>query len=159
MTDTIEFRSDTTLAARFDKKVVPVPEAGCWLWLGGKSGGGYGLIFASGRLHHAHRVAWAMRHGALPREKHVCHKCDTPACVNPDHLFIGTHAENMADRGKKGRAASFKGESHPNAKLSEADIPVIRNDTRMHREIAADYGVKEAAIFKIKHRLSWRHIP
>lgn len=144
---------------RFYKKCEPVTESGCWLWTASTAAGGYGRISCCGRLHPAHRASRVIHVGPIPAEMHVLHKCDTPSCVNPAHLFLGTHAENMADRSAKGRCADTRGDSHPRAKLSATDIPLIRADERTHREIADSYGVQEPAIFKIKHKLSWAHIP
>lgn len=78
---------------------------GCWLWNGTKDGGGYGQIstFRGEAPAKAHRVSWEMRNGEIPAGMSICHKCDTPSCVNPDHLFIGTQADNARDMVSKGR--------------------------------------------------------
>lgn len=94
----------TPLHLRFWRRVERV-ESGCWLWRGSLDGGGYGQIstaqgFAPAK---AHRVSWEMRNGPIPDGMVVCHTCDTPACVNPDHLFIGTQQDNMRDCSRKNR--------------------------------------------------------
>lgn len=82
---------------------VSIDETGCWLWAAGKTGQGYGAFAIDGRNRPAHRVSFELFKGKIPEGIFVCHKCDIPACVNPDHLFLGTHQDNMDDRSKKGR--------------------------------------------------------
>ena len=95
-------------AQRLEAKYMPVTESGCWLWIGSRIRHGYGQIFwpydGLGKIVAAHRAAYALEHGFMPgSEQHVCHKCDTPSCVNPDHLFIGDAKSNLRDMSAKGR--------------------------------------------------------
>lgn len=102
----IGVRATTPLVARFGRHVCPEPNTGCWLWTGAHSERGYGQIQGGrrgGRVVLAHRFAWATANGPIPKGFFVCHRCDTPSCVNPDHLFLGTHDENMRDMARKGR--------------------------------------------------------
>src|ERR1700689_157693 len=104
---------------------------GCWNWVGCIHHSGYGTY---GRRS-AHRwVYQTLKEVQLTPEQKVCHHCDNRRCVNPDHLFVGTQAENIADMDRKGRRGNFKGEASPTARLTEADVLAIRADPRKQRE-------------------------
>lgn len=138
---------------------VAVQEDGCWHYTGytPASRGGYGEFdFKSGKRMLAHRAAYLLLKGNDPGKQLVCHRCDVPRCVNPDHLFLGTIQDNMDDRNAKGRQA--RGERNGPAKLTEEQVLAIRADPRTNRAIAKDYGVFETTISTIKHRHTWKHI-
>lgn len=94
------------------RKKVKENEGGCWEWQGCKNGRGYGhTTYRKNRCVRAHRVSWIVWNGDIPEGKYVCHKCDNPGCINPAHLFLGTHKENMRDMKTKNRAC--QGEDSP----------------------------------------------
>ena len=121
---------------------------------------GYGKIGHSRRQYtSAHRAAYEVFVGAIPEGLHVRHNCDNPWCVNPEHLVVGTPADNMDDMVRRGR--SLKGKMNPQAKLTEDDVRDIKRRLRagqMQTDIAAQYGVWQSAIQKISSGESWRHI-
>jgi len=157
----------------------------CWLWTGAKHSVAfpYGEIGVDGRPRGTHRVSWELAHGPIPPGVCVCHTCDTPACVNPAHLFLGTDADNAWDKVRKGRAP--RGDTHPNRlhperlrwkdthayrqnpslmgrKLTAADVLAIRARWEagdvMQKQLAAEYGVTPTAVCLILKRKSWKHL-
>lgn len=149
-----------SLLERFEEKYIPEPNSGCWLWTATSVRGGYGMIKSGDKNHLAHRVSWSLYRGDIPDEMLVCHSCDTPACVNPDHLFLGSQKDNMRDMLSKDRLPSRKGSKNPRAKLSESDIDEIRialkNETKA--SIASRYGVSPSLIRFIELGDAWAHI-
>lgn len=134
---------------------MPVLWSGCWIWLG-TTRAGYGLIRSGRAMVGAHRVAWQLYVGQIPTGMDVLHRCDIPACCNPGHLFIGTHADNMADKKAKGRNVNLSGERHGNAKLTWAQVEAIRSDDKSERILAQEYGVSSKTIHQVKHNRIWR---
>ena len=111
----------------------------------------------------AHRVSWELHNGPIPKGAQVCHHCDNPACVRPDHLFLGDHLANARDRDAKGRSANLHGERNPKAKLTEADVREIRriwDSSPRHSMMGLpeQFGVSQSAIQFIVHRRSWKHV-
>lgn len=101
-----------TSESRFLMKIRKEP-TGCWSWIGARAVVGYGKFWYEGRLMEAHRAAFLLFRGEIPLGHHVCHTCDCPSCVNPEHLFTGTRSENMMDASRKGRTSNQnRGKTH-----------------------------------------------
>lgn len=147
-----------SVASRFQSKVVFKGGDHCWEWKPPPKKNGYGQIQVDGKMQLAHRVAYMLYKGDIPDGLLVCHRCDNRRCVNPDHLFLGTHTDNQNDSVSKGRRNCPKGESQWKSRFKEEDILAIRSDTRTQTEIARDYGVTQSQISKIKSRSTWKHI-
>ena len=135
----------------------------CWEWIAGKNDNGYGRFHLNKKARSAHRVAWELTNGPIPDDGSyhgtcVCHRCDNPGCVNPDHLFLGNHADNLSDMAKKGRQANLKGQQNGRSVLTEEDVRRIRQLDVPQRKIARCFGVSSYAIFAIKSRKTWSHI-
>lgn len=132
----------------------------CWPWLGIINMRGYGQLCnvrgAKPRMLAAHRVAYEKSKGRIPRGLMVCHSCDNRACCNPHHLWLGTCADNHADRNRKGRQA--RGEKNAGAVLTERQVRAIRKSGKSYSVLAGHYGVSKGAIAFIKRGVTWRHI-
>jgi len=144
-----------------EQRSMPVTECGCWIWMMCIHREGYGLSKKIRGNTRAHRISWIAHNGPIPAGLNVLHHCDIPACVNPDHLFLGTHQDNVADKMKKHRAA--RGTDHGLAKLNEQQVAEIRASDLSHRgsqrKLARQYGVDKALIRAIRRREIWRHVP
>lgn len=127
---------------------------GCWNWLGalggGKGGGRYGHIRHEGKPVNAHRVSYMLYRGAIPDGMHVLHRCDNPACVNPEHLFLGTHLDNMRDMYSKGRRQAATGLRNGAAKLDSEGIQRILGSNLPSLKLAPLVGVSASRIRQIR---------
>lgn len=137
-------------------------ETPCYLWLGSKKKTGYGSIGFRRKIWRVSRVTWTLRFGEIPERTEVCHRCDNPACFNPEHLFLGSHGDNMRDAEKKKRVAHLKGEDHSMAKLTAADVIQIRAeyDPKLisRRKLAVKFNVSYSLVCMITRRQIWKHI-
>lgn len=131
---------------------------GCHLWTGKIDVYGYGKILVNWKDVLVHRYLYEEKFGPIRSGLLACHKCDVRNCVNPDHIFIGTHADNSLDMRNKGRSRGTPGESHRKAKLTNADVIAIRNDKSTPTLIAAFYGVTTPTICNIRAERTWRHL-
>lgn len=137
----------------------------CWEWWPARENQ-YGKYWLNGERMGAHRAAWTLTNGPIPVGIEVCHSCDNPRCVNPAHLFLGTHQDNMRDAYTKGRIVQppgrpQRGERNGSAKLTEADVFAIRarhHDGETQTGIAQDFPVSQQQICDIVHRKCWTHI-
>ena len=152
---------------RFWKKVNFFGENGCWEWIACVDTNGFGMIFIDGGPRAAHRISWEVFNGEIPKgySYHglcVCHKCDNPRCVNPDHLFLGTHTDNMKDMVKKGRSANHDGEKNGRSKLTRENVLKIRElhatGNYTYKNLASIYGVDYSTIRNIVVKVLWSNV-
>lgn len=143
---------------RFETKFLPEPMSGCWLWEASLRPNGYGRfgMGGAGNTEYAHRASWRLYRGEIPTGMCVLHRCDNPACVNPDHLFLGTQGDNSQDKWAKGRGV--KGEKASWSKLTEEDVRAIRADKRSLAQVAADFDISFQNVGLIKQRKTWAHV-
>lgn len=159
--------------ARFISKVEKTDS--CWLWTASKTEKGYGRFEYGRRAHRAHRFAWELFKGTVPDGMFVCHSCDNPGCVNPDHLFLGTPKDNMADMDRKSRRRTVahggadhysrrepqrlaRGERAGGARLTATDVIAIRASAELAPTLAQKYGVTKENIYRIRQRKTWAHV-
>ncbi|NCX03675.1 MAG: HNH endonuclease [Betaproteobacteria bacterium] len=164
----IERRNHHPLAVRLWSRVdMDAGPQGCWLWQGSVNAWGYGQIRREPEGHavrgvkiSVHRAAWELTHGPITKGLHVCHRCDNPGCVNPSHLWLGTHAENLYDMKRKGRAA--RGDRSGTARLDSQQVQILKRLMFLGQcspaELARLLGMSTTAIYDIKHKKSWSHI-
>jgi len=148
---------------RFEEKYVPIPEAGCWAWIAHVDPSGYGKFKINGEMKLAHRVSYELYTGTIPDGMFVLHKCDNRICVNPAHLFLGTHQDNMDDMKNKGRSSREsrnKGSSNGRAKLTESDVSEIRkryeDGCATQHELSVQYGVSRSTVSYICSGQRWK---
>ena len=159
-------------AQAYIKARVAVDANGCWIWQRAIHHTGYGVAQLPGitkrQIHfRAHRLAYISFVAPVSEMLCVCHHCDVPACCNPDHLWLGTTAENNADRSAKGRtnrvpmpeSSRPRGERVGTSKLTASDVIEIRQSSQSQRQIAREFGISKALVYNIQKRICWAHLP
>lgn len=139
-------------------------ESGCWEWVGTKRGSSSGVHYGGTNIGRksvlAHRASYEFYIGVIPENMLVCHKCDNPKCINPDHLFLGTRLDNAKDMANKHRGTC--GEKSSNSKLSNTKsfeiIFAAKNKNMKQKEIAYVFGISEKTVNKLFNRKSWKHL-
>lgn len=130
----------------------------CWIWKREKIYSGYGRLSIGKRHFLAHRLSWMIHNGQIPSDKQVLHKCNVRACVNPDHLYLGTHTDNMRDA----VASGFCGEKKPHSKLTDSKVREIRanlaSGTTTKQALAERYGVSTTVIRWVGQGRIWKHV-
>jgi hypothetical protein len=137
-----------------EERSIPEPNTGCWLWMHGIGGPGYGMIWDGKKTSTAHRSMFAAVNGPIPPKMDVCHRCDNRACINPDHLFLGTRADNVRDMDRKGRRKNTT--ILTPTQVRDIRAAAARGERTM--DLAARYGVSEPTISSIKSRTNWKHL-
>lgn len=149
-----------TLQARFVGIGWEVTESGCWEWKGARTSGGYGQISSDSKNSPlmAYRVSFEISNGQIPAGASICHKCDNPPCVNPEHLFAGTHTENVRDmiNKKRGKRPWTTGESSPASRITWDVVEYIRSSSKTTRELERELKMSYSNIWSIRTFKSWK---
>jgi hypothetical protein len=149
------------MEARFKSYVAQTPtETGCLLWTG-YTHEGRGFFSVNGKPKMAHRVSYTLAKGEIPEGQCVRHTCDVPLCVNPEHLLLGTHQDNMTDmkdRNRRKGTSAVQGEAHGCAKLTEAQVRQILASSKARNDIAREFGVSPSTIKGIRTGRLWKHL-
>jgi hypothetical protein len=141
-----------------------IVESGCWEWTGFYTGkyGAFRIGGKGGRDIRAHRLSWVIQNGPIPPGMFICHQCDNPRCVNPDHLFVGTPQDNVDDMHAKGRRRTgriYRGHSNARAKLTAQQVREILASPGSHVDVARKYGVEPRLISRIRRGLAYVEVP
>jgi hypothetical protein len=152
----------TPLLERAERLFIPEPNSGCWLWMARLNKHGYGIFKVESKQRPAHRVVYEQTIGPIPQGMLACHRCDTPSCVNPEHIFIGTARDNTNDCVAKGRIfrhnGSRRGEANTRALLSESQVRIILASKSGKKRLAKAFGVHVSTIASIRKGRTWKHL-
>lgn len=158
-------RPPVDMALRFADKHMPEPNSGCWLWTGNMFLNGYGAIRNNEQKYiYAHRASFEIHKGSVPIGAFVCHKCDVRLCVNPDHLYAGTPADNVRDMHERGRyvrafaKTPYTPKRRAGSRFSDDEVRAIRGDVRGQSAIARAYSVDQSTISCIRSGRHYRHV-
>lgn len=156
-------RWNLTIAERFWAKTEKIPFHDCWEWVGPRLPRGYGYMFdptGKGQKTYAHRFAYFLANGPIAGGLSVLHRCDNPSCVRPDHLFLGTQAENLADMDAKGRRRhrAMLGEDNATSKLTVDSVLMVRQSDASGASLARLLGVTKECVYAIRKRRTWAHL-
>jgi hypothetical protein len=144
---------------RLTEKVNKDPISNCHLWTAHINNRGYGVIKVNGKMKLAHRVSLEIHlNTIIPNDKLVLHSCDTPSCINPEHLRIGSHKENANDKYERNRGHHPSGSNHGRATLNEKQVKEIRRSKLLQKELAKIYHTSQSNIDLIKRRVTWKKI-
>lgn len=151
----MRIKESGTIEDRFFSRFVKT-ENGCWQWRAHTDKDGYGILPGDKKNTRAHRLSYELHNGQIPKGMVVCHKCDNPGCVNPDHLFVGTTKDNNIDALQKRR--NYVGEINGRAKLNAAQVLEIRDSSESGQALADKYGVSKTLVNGIKRGNGWLHL-
>lgn len=149
----MRLRQSGSLMDRFFSRFVKL-DNGCWQWRSHTDKDGYGILPGTNQNTRAHRLSYEMHHGKIPDGLIVCHHCDNPGCVNPDHLFIGTQKDNAQDALKKGR--HYIGEKNGRSKLTRQNIEEILNSKLNGQQLAEKFRVTRSTINNVRRGVTWK---
>jgi len=142
-----------------ENRSVSIPECGCIVFLGESDGAGYGRTSrGGGKRRRIQRIIWELKHGPIPDGMNVLHRCDTPPCWNPHHLFLGTRADNNHDKMLKGRYRGVHGEQQGLSKLTDGRVLEIRLSEKSGTYFADKFNVSVSTISRIRSSKTWKHI-
>lgn len=150
----MRLKQSGSIEDRFFSRFIKM-DSGCWQWTAHADKNGYGVLPGDKKNIRAHRLSYEIHVGQIPKELFVCHRCDNPGCVNPDHLFLGTAKDNNQDSLKKGR--HYVGEKNGRAKLTWEKVKNIRQSNKSKKELAIIYEVSVQTIKAVKNNKVWKN--
>lgn len=142
-----------------------VKSDGCWEWTGPRTPFGHGHLNHRNKRVYAHRLSWELHNGPIPDGMSVCHRCDNPPCVNPAHLWLGSHGDNLRDMATKGRqglhlapAKAVRGEAHHRSVLTDDMVREIRASSESAHALSRRLGVSRPTVARVRQGRTWKHV-